>query len=215
MSDHTPERQEIDTHPSDIRTALSDAIADLLHIHNGDQSAVLVELGVALEAGREHYAVEASGAEGIVKVYTQAGEPDSLHQIRIAGNQFPRLTELSPDAHRVLCGLVQPSDVVDADDITAGPNTWAELRRTFPASGYRPEGEDGGDEQPAAGESAAAGELPLLNLENRQVIADVLRQEADACQRYIEEDKLDPDVDGIHDPQKLRELADFYDGGRS
>ena len=49
---------------------------------------------------------------------------------------MPKTITLSDDAYRVLCGLVQPTGVVDSDDVQAHDATWRELRGTFPHSDY-------------------------------------------------------------------------------
>jgi hypothetical protein len=43
-----------------------------------------------------------------------------------------RLVALSGDAHRTVCGLVQPTDAVDTEQVFAAEEVWAEVRSTFP-----------------------------------------------------------------------------------
>lgn len=43
-----------------------------------------------------------------------------------------RLVALSRDAHRTVCGLVQPTDVVDTEQVFAAGEVWAEVRSAFP-----------------------------------------------------------------------------------
>jgi hypothetical protein len=56
-----------------------------------------------------------------------------------------RLVALGPEAHRTVCGLVQPTDEVDPTEVFASKEAWAEIRSAFPASEARP-----GKEAPAA-----------------------------------------------------------------
>lgn len=43
---------------------------------------------------------------------------------------------ISPDAYRVLCGLVQPSEDIDAETVMAPDATWTELRNIFPLASF-------------------------------------------------------------------------------
>jgi hypothetical protein len=43
-----------------------------------------------------------------------------------------RLVALSRDAHRTVCGLVQPTDIIDTEQIFAAEEVWAEVRSAFP-----------------------------------------------------------------------------------
>lgn len=43
-----------------------------------------------------------------------------------------RLVALSHDAHRTVCGLVQPTDVIDTEQVFAADEVWAEVRSAFP-----------------------------------------------------------------------------------
>lgn len=45
------------------------------------------------------------------------------------------LIALSRDAHRTVCGLVQPTEVVDSEEVFAADEVWAEIRDLFPAAG--------------------------------------------------------------------------------
>jgi hypothetical protein len=53
-----------------------------------------------------------------------------------------RLIALSRDAHQTVCGLVQPTEVVDSEEVFAADEVWAEIREVFPAA----EAKAGGDE---------------------------------------------------------------------
>jgi len=44
------------------------------------------------------------------------------------------LVALSPEAFRTVCGLVQPSTVVDSEEVCAADEIWAEIRSAFPAA---------------------------------------------------------------------------------
>lgn len=48
--------------------------------------------------------------------------------------QRRRVEPLTEGAYRVLCGLVQPSDVIDPFDVTGPDAAWEQLRRIFPAA---------------------------------------------------------------------------------
>jgi hypothetical protein len=48
--------------------------------------------------------------------------------------QRRQVEPLSEGAYRVLCGLVQPSDVIDPYDVTGRDGDWEQLRRIFPAA---------------------------------------------------------------------------------
>jgi hypothetical protein len=59
-----------------------------------------------------------------------------------------RTLVLSPEAYRVLCGLVQTEDAIDGEDqpidrglVRTDDDVWDELRRALPASGYTRRGE--------------------------------------------------------------------------
>ncbi|HWC48512.1 MAG TPA: hypothetical protein VG448_06500 [Solirubrobacterales bacterium] len=43
-----------------------------------------------------------------------------------------RLVALSSDAHRTVCGLVQPSGALDTDQVFAADEVWGEVRAAFP-----------------------------------------------------------------------------------
>ncbi len=45
--------------------------------------------------------------------------------------------ELTDDAYRVLCGLVQPDAEIDSETITVKAETWAEIWAAFPQTDYR------------------------------------------------------------------------------
>jgi hypothetical protein len=45
-----------------------------------------------------------------------------------------RLIALSGEAHRAVCGLVQPTDVVDSAEVFAAEEVWAEIHSSFPAA---------------------------------------------------------------------------------
>jgi len=45
-----------------------------------------------------------------------------------------RLVTLGPDAHRTVCGLVQPTEVFDTDQVFAADEVWEEVRAAFPAA---------------------------------------------------------------------------------
>ena len=55
---------------------------------------------------------------------------------------MPRTITISDEAYRALCGLVQPSDIVDADEVYTSDHTWDEIRAAFPLSDYHPLAED-------------------------------------------------------------------------
>ena len=45
---------------------------------------------------------------------------------------------LSQEAHRIICGLVNGTSVVDPDYVIPDTDdTWVEVRNAFPVSGYR------------------------------------------------------------------------------
>jgi len=68
-----------------------------------------------------------------------------------------RLIALGPEAHRTVCGLVQPIDEVDPSEVFASDGAWAEIRSAFPASEARP-----GEEVPAAPAPGAETERILV-----------------------------------------------------
>jgi hypothetical protein len=43
-----------------------------------------------------------------------------------------RLVALGRDAHRTVCGLVQPTEVLDTDQVFAADEVWEEVRAAFP-----------------------------------------------------------------------------------
>lgn len=45
-----------------------------------------------------------------------------------------RLVALSRDAHRTVCGLVQPADVIDTEQVFAPDEVWAEVHSAFPTA---------------------------------------------------------------------------------
>ncbi|MBS1861883.1 MAG: hypothetical protein JSS68_09240 [Actinobacteria bacterium] len=55
-----------------------------------------------------------------------------------------RLVALGTEAHRTICGLVQPTDEVEPGEVFASVEAWAEIRSAFQASEARP-----GEEMPA------------------------------------------------------------------
>jgi hypothetical protein len=55
-----------------------------------------------------------------------------------------RLIALGAEAHRTVCGLVQPAEEIDPSEVFASDGAWAEIRAAFPASEARP-----GEEVPA------------------------------------------------------------------
>jgi hypothetical protein len=67
------------------------------------------------------------------------------------------LVVLSPEAHRTVCGLVQPTDEVDPTEVFASDGAWAEIRSAFPATEARP-----GKEVPAAPAPGPATERILV-----------------------------------------------------
>jgi len=68
-----------------------------------------------------------------------------------------RLVALSEEAHRTVCGLVQPTDEIDPSEVFASDGAWSEIRSAFPASEARP-----GEEVPAAPAPAAETERILV-----------------------------------------------------
>ena len=46
------------------------------------------------------------------------------------------IVELTEEAYSVLCGLVQPSEQVNADGIIASEPAWNELRESFPLDAF-------------------------------------------------------------------------------
>jgi|GEM_PF-2868721 len=49
-----------------------------------------------------------------------------------------RLIALGPEAHRTVCGLVQPTEEVDPSEVFASDGAWAEIHSAFPTSETRP-----------------------------------------------------------------------------
>jgi hypothetical protein len=47
-----------------------------------------------------------------------------------------RRIALSEEAHRTVCGLVQPTDVIDPGEVFAPEEVWAEIHAAFPAAAY-------------------------------------------------------------------------------
>jgi len=117
---------------SDLRGQLSDAIGDLLHAHRGDRHALLEDLAVALHAGEGYYATDFDDEYRVADI----DAADSLHDHRLANEDLERLVALSPDAYRLLCGLVQPTDQVGRVGEHADVDIWRELRRMFPVGAY-------------------------------------------------------------------------------
>lgn len=56
-----------------------------------------------------------------------------------------RWVVLSLDAHRTICGLVQPSEEIDSEEVFVADEVWAEIRSAFPVAEARV-----GAEEPAA-----------------------------------------------------------------
>jgi hypothetical protein len=69
-----------------------------------------------------------------------------------------RLIALGPEAHRTVCGLVQPTEEVDPSEVFASDWAWAEIRSAFPASEARP-----GEEVPAAAPGPATERILVLD----------------------------------------------------
>jgi hypothetical protein len=168
----------------DQRTTLSDTLAELLHAHQGDHGKLLVELGVALEAASEHYANERLDYD------TTAEGDDDLFAMRAERGSYPRAVALSAAAHRVVCGMVQPTDVVDADTVTADDHIWVEVRRVFPAEGYSPAGEHAID-------------LQLPDAEDRDRVLEALCAAGLAAERHLE----DPAIAVVFEHCPNREAA--------
>jgi len=68
-----------------------------------------------------------------------------------------RLIALGEEAHRTICGLVQPTDEVDPSEVFASDEAWSEIRSAFPAAEARP-----GEEVPAAPAPVAETERILV-----------------------------------------------------
>jgi hypothetical protein len=113
-----------------LRDQLYDAITDLLHAHRGDTQAVLGELAAALGTARGYHATDFDDDFRVFDVT----DPDEI--ARLDRDDEGRLVELSPDAYRLLCGLVQPADVVGRVGNHAANGAWDELREAFPLADY-------------------------------------------------------------------------------
>jgi hypothetical protein len=68
-----------------------------------------------------------------------------------------RLIVLGPEAHRTVCGLVQPTEEIDPSEVFASDGAWAEIRSAFSASEARP-----GEEVPPAPAPGPATERILV-----------------------------------------------------
>ena len=69
-----------------------------------------------------------------------------------------RLVALGPEAHRTICGLVQPSDEIDPSEIFASDGAWSEIHSAFPSTEARP-----GEEAPAPEPVAETERILVLN----------------------------------------------------
>jgi len=123
-----PSHRTVDV--AQLRDQLGDAIADLLHAHRGDRDAVVRELADALATAEGYYARDFDDDFRVCDLV----DPETLD--RPAGQHGDRLVSLSNGAYRLLCGLVQPADVVGRVGEPDAGSALAELRRTFPAAGY-------------------------------------------------------------------------------
>jgi hypothetical protein len=113
-----------------LRDQLYDAITDLLHAHRGDGQAVLGEMAAALNTAQGYYATDFDDDFRVFDV----SDPDELCD---PGRQdADRLVALSGGAHQLLCGLVQPCDVVGRVGEHADDGVWEELREAFPLAEY-------------------------------------------------------------------------------
>jgi hypothetical protein len=84
-----------------------------------------------------------------------------------------RLVALGPEAHRTVCGLVQPTYEIDPTEVFASDGAWAEIRSAFPASEARP------------GEEAPAAPAPVAETERILVLNDgETFSELDGCRVY-------------------------------
>lgn len=114
-----------------LRTGLTDTITELLHLHGGDRSAVLAELGVSLQQADGNHAGEKDEPHT-----TAPASAEDLHDERTAmyaGLGIPRLVELADEQYRGLCGIVQCSWATG--HMGAGAD-WEGLRTVFPAADY-------------------------------------------------------------------------------
>jgi hypothetical protein len=62
------------------------------------------------------------------------GHPNERSEQMSAAIEEVRLIALSGEAHRAVCGLVQPTDVVDSAEVFAADEVWAEIHSAFPAA---------------------------------------------------------------------------------
>lgn len=69
-----------------------------------------------------------------------------------------RLIALGEEAHRTICGLVQPTDEVDPTEVFASDGAWSEIRSAFPADEARP------------GEEVPAGPVPAPGAETERIL---------------------------------------------
>lgn len=77
------------------------------------------------------------------------------------------LIALSRDAHQTVCGLVQPTEVLDSEEVFAADEVWAEIREVFPAAGAAA-GEDEADPPPAGPET-----MRIMVLEDGETFSDI------------------------------------------
>ncbi len=69
-----------------------------------------------------------------------------------------RLIALGGEAHRTVCGLVQPTDEVDPSEVFASDGAWSEIHSAFPAAEARP------------GEEVPAGPVPAPGAETERIL---------------------------------------------
>lgn len=69
-----------------------------------------------------------------------------------------RLIPLGEEAHRTICGLVQPTDEVDPSEVFASDEAWSEIHSAFPAAEARP------------GEEVPAGLVPAPDAETERIL---------------------------------------------
>lgn len=85
------------------------------------------------------------------------------------------LIALGEEAHRTVCGLVQPTDKINPSEVFASDGAWSEIRSAFPASDARP-----GEEVPAAPAPA-----PVVETERILVLNDgETFSELEGCRVY-------------------------------
>lgn len=120
------------TRPDDAQVVDAEEAARFATAVEGHRGALNEhERGQLEESGWAHEAVTRMTDDQVRLAYEAEGDRNHGKLAVIVNEQ---VIELSEGAYRVLCGLVQPTDVIDPFDVTGPDAAWEQLRRVFPVA---------------------------------------------------------------------------------